>query len=116
MNKQYETVFIMNPVLSEQQVKETVKNYAGLIKKLEGKVLFTESWGLRKLAYPIDKKKTGFYHLFEFTAPSIAIETLELEMKRDVSILRTLTTLLDKHSIAYNIKRREKKGTNQTSK
>ena len=65
MTKRYETVFILTPVLSVDQVKETVVNFKKFLKDSGAKLMHEEDWGLRKLAYPIQKKSTGFYHLFE---------------------------------------------------
>lgn len=106
--KQYETVFILNPVLSDDQIRETVDKYTSSIKAAGGSIINVERWGLRKLAYPIDKKKSGFYNLVEFTAPSALIATLEVDMKRDERVLRFLTVALDQHGVEYASKRREK--------
>lgn len=105
---QYETVFIINPVLSDEQVRETVKKFEDFITNKGGKIISTENWGLRKMAYPIQKKRSGFYNLVEFTAPGEIIATYELEMKRDERIMRFLTVALDKHAVAYAEKRRTK--------
>ena len=105
---QYETVFILNPVLSDDQIRETVDKYTSSIKAAGGSIINVERWGLRKLAYPIDKKKSGFYNLIEFTAPSTVIASLELDMKRDERVLRFLTVVLDQHGVAYAAKRRDK--------
>lgn len=105
---QYETVFIMNPVLSEEQVRETVEKFKGLIEAKEGKVLFEENWGLRKLAYPIQHKRSGFYHLMEFQAPGEIIAGLEVEMKRDERLMRFLTMKMDKHHVEFAKTRRTK--------
>ena len=105
---QYETVFILNPVLSDDQIRETVDKYTSSIKAAGGSIINVERWGLRKLAYPIDKKKSGFYNLVEFTAPSPVIASLELDMKRDERVLRFLTVVLDQHGVAYAAKRRDK--------
>ena len=102
----YETVFILTPVLSDDQAKEAVQKFEGEIASLGGKVKHSESWGLRKMAYPIQKKSTGFYFLVEFEAEGAAVATLELSMKRDERVMRFLTTALDKHAIAYNEKKR----------
>lgn len=107
MNNQYETVFIMTPVLSEDQMRETVGKFEGFLKELGATFVHQESWGLRKLAYPINKKSTGFYHLFEYTAPGEAIGKVETEFIRDERILRFLTVSLDKYAVAYNEKRRK---------
>lgn len=99
----------MNPVLSEQQVKETVKKYEAQLKEAGAKIVNKEFWGLRKLAYKIQNRKTGFYQLLEFTVDGEFIQKFELDLKRDMSIMRFLTVALDKHGIEYNEKRREKK-------
>ncbi len=108
MVNQYETVFILTPVLSEDQVKETVKTYEKLITDNGGEIVNRENWGMRKLAYPIQKKSTGFYNLFEYRVDGSYIEKLEVQYKRDEKVLRFLTVKLDKHAIAYSEKRRKK--------
>jgi len=97
----------MTPVLSDEQMKETVGKFRDLILKNGAEIVFEENWGLRKLAYPIQKKSTGFYHLFEFQAEGTIIQELEVAMKRDERLLRFLTVALDKHAIAYNEKKRK---------
>lgn len=106
MNTQYESVVILNPVLSQQQVEETIEKFRSLIKDGGSDMVFEDNWGMKKLAYPIQKKKTGFYYLFEFTAPSELIAKLETEYKRDERIMRWLTTALEKEAIKYNEKKR----------
>ena len=108
MLKHYETVFIMTPVLSEDQAKETVSKYKKILTDNGCKIVHEHAWGLRKLQYPIQKKTTGFYHLFEFQAPATFIADLEVAYKRDERLLRFLTVGLDKHAVAYNIKRKTK--------
>ena len=104
----YETVFILNPVLSEDQIKETVKKYEDFLVSKGAKMVSKEDWGLKKLAYPIQNKKSGFYHLFEYTVDGDAIGQLELEFKRDERFMRYLTVKLDKHAVAWAERRREK--------
>lgn len=106
MSKQYETVFIATPVLSDVQIKEAVKKYRDLITDNGGEIVHEEDWGLKKLAYPIQKKTTGFYHLIEFKAEPEFISKLEIQYRRDERIIRFLTFALDKHSIAYAERRR----------
>ena len=104
----FETIFIMTPVLSDQQMKETVERYKEFLKTNKAKLVHEENWGLKKLAYPIQHKSTGFYHLFEFEAESSIAEPLEIEFSRDETIMRFLSVKLDKDGIAYNERRREK--------
>jgi small subunit ribosomal protein S6 len=113
---QYETVFILTPVLSEDQMKEAVKKYEDYLSKHGAEIVHRENWGLRKLAYPIQKKSTGFYQLFEFRNDGSAIAKLEVEFKRDERILRFLTVKLDKHAVAYNEKKRRAKETEKKEK
>lgn len=107
MIKQYETVFIATPVLSDAQMKEAVAKYISLIKDNGGEVVYDEDWGLRQLAYPIQHKTTGFYHLIEFRATPEFVATLETQYHRDERIIRFLTVALDKDAIAYAEHRRE---------
>ena len=106
--RHYETVFILTPVLSDVQIKEAVGKYTDLIKASGAKIENQENWGLRKLAYPIQKKSTGFYNLVEFSTENAdIIADLELALKRDEKILRFLTVKLDKHAIAWAKKRKD---------
>ncbi len=107
MNR-YETVFILTPVLSEEQAAETVAKFKGLIKDGGNKLAHEENWGLRKLAYPIQKKSTGFYYLLEFEADPAFVRPFETEFRRDERVLRFLTTRMDKHHTEYSVKRRNK--------
>jgi small subunit ribosomal protein S6 len=116
MDSQYETVFIATPVLSEQQMKETAEKYKGIIRNHKGEIVHEENWGLRKLAYPIENKSTGFYYLIEFKGPGKAIENLEIEYKRDERVIRFLTIKMDKYAVEYSEKqRREKNAASQKS-
>src|SRR5207237_7231412 len=113
MSNHYETVFIMTPVLSEEQMLETVAKFKKILTTEGGsEIVFENNWGLRKLAYPIQKKNTGFYYLIEYKTEGELINKLEVEFKRDERIMRFLTVALDKHAIAYN----EKKRKNATAK
>ncbi|MDA3928633.1 MAG: 30S ribosomal protein S6 [Prolixibacteraceae bacterium] len=108
MLNQYETVFIATPVLSDVQFKEVVAKFSTLVTENSGEVINQEDWGLKKLAYPIQKKSTGFYHLLEFSAEPSFIEKLETMLRRDERIIRFLTFRQDKNSAAYSEKRRSK--------
>eukprot|EP01156_Anaeramoeba_ignava_P006815 Anaeramoba_ignava/a349654_15.p2 GENE.a349654_15~~a349654_15.p2 ORF type:complete len:118 (-),score=12.36 a349654_15:785-1138(-) len=109
MLNQYETVFICTPVLSEPQVKEAVTKFKDLIAESGGEMIHEENWGMKKLAYPIQKKSTGFYQLFEFDAEPDFVAKLETAFRRDERIIRFLTFKLDKYSKAYAEKRRANK-------
>ena len=104
----YETVFILNPVLSEVQVKETVSKFEDFLTSRGAEMVSKEDWGLKKMAYEIQNKKSGFYHLFEYTVPGDAIIGLETEFRRDERVMRFLTVALDKHAISWAERRREK--------
>ena len=116
MLNQYETVFIATPVLSEAQMKETVKKFKSVITEGGGKIVHEENWGLRKLAYPIQKKSTGFYYLIEFQAEGALIEKLETEFRRDERIIRFLTFRMDKYAIEYAEKKRRLKKEKDSEK
>ena len=107
MLKQYETVFIATPVLSEAQMKEAVAKYVNLIKSNGGEIVYEEDWGLKQLAYPIQHKTSGFYYLIEFKADPQFINTLEVQYHRDELIIRYITVALDKHAVAYAEHRRQ---------
>ena len=107
MLKQYETVFIATPVLSEAQMKEAVAKYVNLIKPNGGEIVTEEDWGLKQLAYPIQHKTSGFYYLIEFKADPQFINTLEVQYHRDERIIRYITVALDKHAVAYAEHRRQ---------
>ncbi|MGK7393369.1 MAG: 30S ribosomal protein S6 [Candidatus Cyclobacteriaceae bacterium M3_2C_046] len=104
---QYETVFILTPVLSDTQMKDAVDKFRNVLQEHGAKMVHEENWGLKKLAYPILHKSTGFYQLFEFEANPTIVAALELEYRRDEKVLRFLTISLDKHAIEYNEKRRK---------
>lgn len=109
MSNSYETVFIANPVLSAQQMKEAVEKFKKVITENGGKIIHQEDWGLRKLAYPIQKKSTGFYYLIEFESEGELIGKLETEYRRDERIMRFLTFKMDKYAVEYANKKRSLK-------
>ncbi|GJM60390.1 MULTISPECIES: 30S ribosomal protein S6 [Persicobacter] len=117
--KNYETVFILTPVLSDEQMKEAVTKFEDILKSNDAEIINREEWGLRKLAYPIQAKKTGFYSLVEFKASATIVDALETEFRRDDRVLRFLTTALEPAAVEYNEKRRKgefnkKKETTET--
>ena len=114
MLRNYETVFILNPVLSDEQTKEAVSKFTAHLKSNGAEILASESWGLKKLAYPIQKKKSGFYYLVEFKGESNLTAGLEVLLRRDERVMRFLTVALDKHAVDYAGKRREKLNAKST--
>ena len=110
----YETVFIVTPVLSEAQVAEVADKFQGVITENGGSIVNVENWGLRKLAYPIQKKSTGFYFLVEFTGEGSIINTLETQFRRDERIIRFLTFKQDKYAKEYADCRRAKLANKNT--
>ncbi|KPK86607.1 MAG: 30S ribosomal protein S6 [Bacteroides sp. SM23_62_1] len=105
----YETVFITTPVLSESQMKEAVEKFKAILSDNGAEIVHEENWGLRKLAYPIQKKSTGFYYLIEFKSEGSLIEKLETEYRRDERIIRFQTIKMDKYGVEYAEKKRSKK-------
>jgi small subunit ribosomal protein S6 len=102
----YETVFILTPVLSEPQMKEAVEKFKGFLTQNGAEIVNEENWGMRKLAYPIQKKSTGFYNLLEFKSNPELIKKLEVAFRRDERVLRFLTFRLEKYAQEYAEKRR----------
>ena len=111
MVRQYETVFIMTPVLSDEQMKEAVSKFQDYLKNKGAEIVYEDHWGLRKLAYPIQKKSTGFYYLIEFRGKGELIDKLEVQYRRDERIIRFLTFRMDKYAVEYAEKKRKMKET-----
>ena len=109
----YETVFILTPVLSESQVEEAVNKFNDFVTDNGGEIVAKENWGLKKLAYPIQNKRNGFYHLVEFKSDNNElVSQLEVAYKRDERVIRFLTVKLDKHGMDWAEKRRTKLKSN----
>ena len=107
----YETVFILTPVLSDAQMKEAVEKIKGILTSQNAEIVNEENWGLRKLAYPINKKSTGFYQLIEFKAEPTIVDILETQFRRDERVIRFLTFRQDKFAAEYAAKRRNLKSS-----
>ncbi len=112
----YETVFILTPVLSDDQMKEAVEKFADVLKSNGAEIVNEELWGLRKLAYPIQKKSTGFYTLIEFKGEPTIVKKLEIAFRRDERVLRFLTFRLDKYAVEYAEKRRKVRANKASEK
>ena len=104
--KSYETMFVLTPVLSEEQLQETIDKFRSFLQEKKAEIIHEGKIGLRKLAYPIQHKSTGFYHLFEFKAAPDIIGMLETEYRREEKVIRFLTFALEKHGVEYNDKKR----------
>ena len=109
----YEAVFILTPVLSDIQMKEAVEKFKTTLTNEGAEILNHENWGLRKLAYPIEKKSTGFYQLLEFKAEPSTIDKLEIQFRRDERVIRFLTIKMEKYAIEYADKRRKIKSSKE---
>jgi len=109
MLNHYETVFILTPVLSDVQMKEAVEKFKSILTENGATITNEENWGLRKLAYPIQKKSTGFYSLLQFDAESTVVAALETQFRRDERVLRFLSFRLDKYAYEYAEKRKNVK-------
>src|SRR5690606_12540697 len=103
---QYETTIILTPLLSEEAAKVVIAKFTKLLTDNGAEIIQEDDWGLKKLAYPIEKKTTGYYHLTQYKVSGEVIGKLELELKRDERVMRFLTVKLDKHAAAYNEKKR----------
>ena len=110
---QYEAVFILTPVLSDQQMKETATKFVSFLKDEGAEIINEENWGLKKMAYPIEKKSTGFYNLLEFKADPSVIKKLETAFRRDERVIRFLTVKMEKYAAEYAEKRRNKKANKE---
>ncbi len=108
MLNHYETVFILTPVLSDDQVKEAVKKFKNYLTERDAEFVNEENWGLKKLAYKVNKKSSGFYLLFEFKVDPSVINDYEVQLLRDERVMRFLTVKLDEHAIKFNEGRRQK--------
>ncbi|MEN9521968.1 MAG: hypothetical protein RL065_345 [Bacteroidota bacterium] len=107
MLKQYETVVILSPLLSEDELKSTINGYTKWLKKKKAELVHQENWGLKQLAYPIDNKHSGYYLVLEYKADNTIVSELEVELVRDNDrVLRFLTVLLDKYALQYNENKR----------
>jgi ribosomal protein S6 len=98
----------MTPVLSDQQMKETVAKFKGILTDAGAEIINEEEWGLKTMAYPIQKKSTGFYELIEFKAEPSVIAKLEVAFRRDERVIRYITVKNEKYAAEYAEKRRNK--------
>ena len=125
--RQYEVTFIVDPVLSGDEIKSTAKTYEDMLKTEGANIVNIDAMGLRQLAYPISKRSSGVYYSTEFQVENGSMITkLELALRRDERIIRFLTVKLDKYGIKYNedkrngligkVQKPEKKGSKKDSR
>ena len=105
--KNYEVNFIVDPVLSGEEIKATAQTYVDHLKSEGCKIVHVDEMGLRQLAYPINRRTSGVYYCIEFEAPNgELISKMELALRRDERIIRFLTVTLDKYGVKYNADKR----------
>ena len=102
----YELMVIFTPVLSDDEFKAEQKKYAKMVTDAGGTVVAENPWGLKSLAYSVQKKTTGLYWVMEYTAQSDFNEKLKIQLLRDESVLRHLCTKLDKYAVEYNARKK----------
>jgi small subunit ribosomal protein S6 len=102
----YEMMLIFTPVLAEDEFRNAQKKFSSFIKENGGELVHENAWGLRSLAYPIQKKTTGLYYVVEFQAPTDLNAKLEIQLNRDETVMRHMITHLDKYAAAYNERKR----------
>ncbi len=106
--KDYEIMVIYTPILNEEGFKKEVSDLEAFIKSEGGEIVHSNAWGLKQLAYPIQKKTTGIYLVLEFRQDPAQIEKMKIMLNRDENVMRFMTTALDKHAVEYNAKKRNK--------
>lgn len=101
VRRHYETVVIVNAALEDNQVDDTIARIEDSIKTNGGEINESEKWGRKRLAYPIQKSKSGYYAVYRYTAPSASISTIERNLKLDETVIRFLTVMLDKKALEH---------------
>lgn len=101
--RNYEITFIVDPVLSDDEIKSTAQTYVDQLKGEDCKIVHTNEIGLQQLAYPIKKRNSGVYYCVEFESETgVVIDKIELSLRRDERIMRFLSVSLDKYGVKYN--------------
>ncbi|HKK87503.1 MAG TPA: 30S ribosomal protein S6 [Saprospiraceae bacterium] len=108
--RHYEVTFIVDPLLSSDEIKGTATNYVEHLTNQGANVTHVDEMGLRQLAYQIMKRNSGQYFSIEFSYENGSlIPNLELALQRDGRIMRFLTVALDKHGVQFNEDKRKGK-------
>ena len=111
--KNYESVVIINATLDDEQINSIVKTIQSLITDNGGEINEVDVWGRKRLAYPIEKAKSGFYVVYRFSSNPEFISKLERMYRLDENVIRFITIALDKHALAYYEKIKEEKANQQ---
>ncbi len=114
--KNYETVFVLTPVLSEEQLRLSIDKFRSFLQEKKAEIIHEEKMGLKKLSYSIQRKSMGTYQLFEFKAAPDVVPSLETEYRRDEKVIRFMTFALDKHAVEYNARQRTQHVQEESSK
>jgi len=110
---QYESVIIFSATLEDNTMEAAIKRIREFITSNGGTIDDFENWGRKRLAYPIQKSKSGYYIIFRFTALRSLIALLERTFKLDETIIRYLTVVLDKKAIKHFSNLKKEKETAQ---
>ncbi|WGH24691.1 MAG: 30S ribosomal protein S6 [Candidatus Shikimatogenerans bostrichidophilus] len=109
MNRYYETIIILTPVLSEEEIKNFYLEYKNYLTDNNVKIIKKEKWGMKKLSYEIKKKLNGFFYLFFYKSNPIIIKPLNNKLLQDERILRFLTVKINKYGVKYLLKNKNNK-------
>ncbi len=99
--KNYESVIILNATLEDEQIEVSLNKILESIKSYGGEIKDVDKWGRKRLAYPIEKAKSGYYVVIRFTAPTEAIARIERVYRLDETVIRFLTVELTKEAMEY---------------
>jgi small subunit ribosomal protein S6 len=106
--RNYETTFLVKPGLDDAEYKDIIAKFTKFIIDNGGEVINQEIWGMRKLAYEIQRHSSAYYVFTEFRSNVDVNPVLEREYSFDERIIRYLTVKLDKDAAAWNERRRAK--------
>lgn len=105
--RNYESVVLINAALEDEQIEATISRILEVITTNGGELIEADKWGRKRLAYPINKSKSGYYLVFRFKSPTQLISTLERNYRLDENIIRYLTIALDKEALKVISKQKE---------
>lgn len=97
----YESVVIINAALEDEQINSSINRIEVSIKTNGGEIEEVDQWGRKRLAYPINKSKSGFYVIFRYFSPSDAVAKIERDLRLDETVIRYLTVLLDGRALEH---------------